>query len=767
MNGSLLISDDETPASPPLTSKILQVSSGRRHNYAAKNDNSGSRNSSGRRLSPRFPELNEANVKEVPVKQFEAIAVEPKAPVVAAKFEKPLEGEFSINIGSNYIIHSDKRDRVDAIMVNSSRRKDKDDVIVIGGIDATSPVASPRAKDPRMSPPASRRNNRRNDEPLIEIIEEPKSNPMSSRRRINKSSGASTTKPTSRPSNNVEVVNVKSSGKSSDSVDKIKVRKDTKKEKKSTNRTVPKSSINVRIGGKQLTSRELAELNDSSSQTSSQQSSVPSSSRDSGPNRDSDSNTSEISSRRMIKTRTDAIEKELKKQYPKEHKENRFKAETDEDLAKAMKVALEVSKEQSVREAIDAGYHLNAEVLKHLERPNSVTEVIEHLVSQRRERLRSSQRRPDKKSQAKPANKNRTATPRPKTPEPQSAVLEEEEEEVTDEQEEEEDEEVGDDPNNGFNIPIDGNTTFSFPTSIPEQPNDEEEANVRLPKAERKIRKGDVLEPSDDIGQRQFVYDPLGIGNDFDGDDVQKIDEIYEESSEDEAKLTVDEKKDEMLYRFRLIRETYPNLAMPKITKRMKLAKMVRHYENIASRVKLKTKTNNFKIFVILGFFLMQWVIKKVTGIDTAGLAQNQMYSMKQYEPYLRELGESDWASIGSNMSVYIRLPFFMFVNTAIFICAKAVFKRTGEDYTEQFRKLYNQLTGGDDYLYIKDPNGSAGLDAGNGGGEEEGGGGLLGMLKPFMSMFGGFGGGGGNATPAPKRGEATGATYVRRKRPT
>lgn len=298
------------------------------------------------------------------------------------------------------------------------------------------------------------------------------------------------------------------------------------------------------------------------------------------------------------------------------------------------------------------------------------------------------------------------------------------------------------------------------------------EENVKLPKANRPPRPTDDPHVEDIrtgkkiLKQKDQVYDPLGMPEEPDDEDSESIgDNVYEESSEDDdVKLTINEKKDEMFYRFKLVREAYPGISLPRITRKMKLAKMVRYYEHVMSRIKLKVKTNNFKIFLIIGFLVMQFAGKKL-GLNTEGFTVNQMTSMKRYERMLREFGESDWSSIGVDLPVTIRLPFFMLVNMGIFVIAKWIFQKTKKDYSVQFHKLYAQLTGGDDYVFLKDETGDAGMGAGDGG--EDGGGGIFGMLKPILSMFGGMGGGngGGDNEEKPKRGEAAGPSYVRKPR--
>ena len=49
-----------------------------------------------------------------------------------------------------------------------------------------------------------------------------------------------------------------------------------------------------------------------------------------------------------------------------------------------------------MKEALDAGYDLNATILETLSRPEAIPEVIEKLVSQRRERIHDSKKEPKK-----------------------------------------------------------------------------------------------------------------------------------------------------------------------------------------------------------------------------------------------------------------------------------------------------------------------------------------------------------------------------------
>lgn len=274
-------------------------------------------------------------------------------------------------------------------------------------------------------------------------------------------------------------------------------------------------------------------------------------------------------------------------------------------------------------------------------------------------------------------------------------------------------------------------------------------------KVKMSVDDGNPKKEKDLLGNVEDTKDPLGLDEDPPEQEIEK-DDIYEESSDDDDKATLAEKKDDMIYRFRCLKEDRPGLALPRITKNMKLGKMVRLYEHVMDRLKLRVKTGNYKIFLTLGLMAMEFLGKKFgMGAYCSGFAINQMYSLKRYEKLLRELGQSDFSSIGANMPVSLRLLFYMGLNYGIFVVAKFVFGKTGKDYTEEFHKIYNQLIGGDDFKYLVDA--GKGMDEDPGVGEE--GGGILGLMKTFMGLLGGGGGG-----PKKKRGETAGPTYKRRK---
>jgi len=907
---SKLVVDGMSPSAPPLTMAAIQIMSNRQKNFDAKNDPVVERKSE-RRVSSRMPVMENGELKQLTTKlEFVDLQGEttprssrrtPETKIVSDPLVHLTQQAFGSTMTTLIANPSSVNPPIEPIIpatsgttkpMNSSRRP------------ADSPVAKPpsdrRSREPTIplttkSPGSSgsraddkSSNHRSGDKPKFDrpagdthyasySVVGNNTSPRLSTRRYHASSGDDEDDDHEKLNTSPPRSKEKSSAKRSKSRERV----DFTPRPKSPHRAPTKDGPVIRVGGKTVTSGDMRNI-DKPLNTDSYSSSNSISSR----------SDSASASRRNLMEQSEAIEKVLKR-HPKS---GSSLSDDDTAIKMAMQAAIAANQARSVDDAIANGEDLNAEVLRSLTRPNSVNEVIEYMVSQRRDTIQEqkSSRRKQLKNAISGAGappSDRTSNPNPRTGNGrkvidkkkrveeakrskdrhrQAAIVQQQ---LSDAEEDEEplietideptsyrinaenmkpiidltDPKVIDEtdrkgtPTSAARVNVDYGIVKKPPVtaaarnkkavkSLPKleppttvvdgadsgqiieeeipvkaemskttkqkaidkkavkkakialllsqlQSDDDDEANAddddgdeidkktKLPPENRRMKKSDYLDNPDELGQRDYVYDPLNIGDEFKPDTDTESDNVYEESSEDEAKLTIREKKDEMLYRFRLIKEAYPKISLPKIDKKMKLAKMVRLYENVMSRIKLKVKTNNLMIFLVVGFLLMQFLAKKL-GIDSAGFAVNQMYSMKRYERMLREFGESDWSGVGSELPVMIRLPIFMVINFGIFTIAKFAFKKTGKDYTAQFHKLYAQLTGGDDYSYIKDEGGDAGLGAGTEG-EEEGGGGIFGMLKGLMGMFGGgMGGGDSKDEDVPKRGQTKGPKLKRQRPP-
>lgn len=763
--GSRILMDVEAPSSPPLRVKDIQIVSGKRKGFQAKNDGEKEKQTE-KKISGRMPRFEDGELKP-DVLTLEPVKSNNDSKTPAANGTSTIP---AFEPGKTIVLDLSPEMPKKTPAPKSSRRTDVDGRHLLKSrsrtrLEEMEELASDKkskVEEPPRSPPANRRG------------ENSRSQPRASKNMHyeNRSTLKSADLGITLKKDDVEVIGGKDISRHSSRRSKSSRPKTKPARPQSPHRVHRDNHPGISIGGQYMTSGDL-------------------NSRSTG----SDSaRESDQSSRRKLTETASAFEKKLSEHYD----ENDFDPEDEAHLRQAIKTALSLNQEATVKEALENGYELNAEILKSLHRPEAMSEAIEALVSDRRERIREREKQTKIKSKSKIETKVERGDRKLKA----AAQKVKSKPVIDSDAEDDSDDEIvikesseskkpkvkltmsdsspvkttlpGTSINVGMeevSVPVSATTSKpktppkskkkeSKRKEIPEEEDSEE--NVKLPKATRAATRDEIEQRKGEFGASDnLTYDPLGVGDEVGDNDSIDGDNEFEESAEDENRLTIGEKKDDMLYRFRLVRQEYPGIALPRITKKMKLAKMVRLYEHVQSRIKLKVKTRNFKIFLIGGFLILQFAGKKF-GLDTSGFTVNQMNSMQMYEKYLRELGTSDWTSIGVDFPVTVRLPFFMLVNAGIFIISKMFFKKTGKDYSVQFYKLYAQLTGGDDYAYIRNEAGGVGMDAGEGAGD--GGDGIFGLLKSFLGMMGG-GDGGGDAKP--KRGEAKGPTYKKKTKGT
>lgn len=152
-------------------------------------------------------------------------------------------------------------------------------------------------------------------------------------------------------------------------------------------------------------------------------------------------------------------------------------------------------------------------------------------------------------------------------------------------------------------------------------------------------------------------------------------------------------------------------------------------------RVSIGKNVDSYKLIMIVLFFIVEFVGKKLK-LDIAGFTIHSCKSLHRYNRLLIELGEKEYSSFGENWPVEVRLGIMVLVNAIIFVIAKKIFKHTGNDMSEQFFELYNNL--GTETVDTGDPEG-AGMDQA-GPNEAGGGGGIMDMLSGVLGMFGGGG---------------------------
>lgn len=149
----------------------------------------------------------------------------------------------------------------------------------------------------------------------------------------------------------------------------------------------------------------------------------------------------------------------------------------------------------------------------------------------------------------------------------------------------------------------------------------------------------------------------------------RKHDLYFDNSDEEDSKR-------ELLFKFEILRKSYPNTDIPTFSIHNDLATMNKQYQYIIRKVQLESNVDNYKSYLIGSFMFLEFVFGKV-GFDMSGFSQQQMLQMNKYEKLLIELGEKSYLPKKS-FPVEVRLLGLIVFNAVVFAFSKVIMDKTG-----------------------------------------------------------------------------------------
>lgn len=223
-------------------------------------------------------------------------------------------------------------------------------------------------------------------------------------------------------------------------------------------------------------------------------------------------------------------------------------------------------------------------------------------------------------------------------------------------------------------------------------------------------------------------------------EDIKRDEEQYEEV--DMMPRTDEEKHLYWKTRLQILKTRFGDVTIPKQCADMEWRSLRKIYYIEMDRVSISKNVEGYKMLMIVMFFILEYVGARFLKLNITGFTVHSLKTMHRYERLLIELGEKDYSSFASSWPVELKLGGLVLVNAIIFVIAKYIFKFTGQDSSDEFFDLFQNLGNATVEADIQGP---AGLDApapgkANGGQDQ----GMLGMLSGLMGAF--TGGGGNNA---------------------
>lgn len=161
--------------------------------------------------------------------------------------------------------------------------------------------------------------------------------------------------------------------------------------------------------------------------------------------------------------------------------------------------------------------------------------------------------------------------------------------------------------------------------------------------------------------------------------------------SQPDGDIHEDDTKRELLFKFQLLKKSYPQAEIPEFTLHSNLNHMKKTYETQVKQLSLDTSVDQYKMYLLGGCMTLEFILGKFLKLDMEGFTKQQSQNIHTYERLLVELGEKSYVPEGESWPVEIRLAGLVIINAVFFIASKMFMEKTGASLMGIFNSLNRQ----------------------------------------------------------------------------
>jgi hypothetical protein len=159
---------------------------------------------------------------------------------------------------------------------------------------------------------------------------------------------------------------------------------------------------------------------------------------------------------------------------------------------------------------------------------------------------------------------------------------------------------------------------------------------------------------------------------------LQKIDAKTED---------INELKREILFKFKILKKSYPMSKIPQFSMSDSYKLMKGTYDDTIHMLTIDSNVESYKSYLLGGFMLTEFLFGKYFNFDMSGFCQQQILQMNQYNKLLIELGEKTYVP-KSSWPVEARIVVMIIMNAGMFVVSKLILKNTGSDLLNMMQSL-------------------------------------------------------------------------------